>query len=150
VGTDQADIFVEEINPKNPREYKVGDRWQKMQVVEASVRVKGKADAVRIELGFTRHGPVLFQDGERHLAYALKWAGSEPGGAAYLGSLAVARAQNRKEFLESLKSWKVPGLNFVYADKDDTIGWIAAALTPIRPKHDGLLPVPGNGGYEWD
>src|SRR5262249_31304383 len=27
--------------------------------------------------------------------------------------------------------------------------WIAAAQTPLRPKHDGLLPVPGNGGYEW-
>src|SRR5262249_40554961 len=53
------------------------------------------------------------------------------------------------QFLEALKAWKVPGLNFVYADVDGNIGWIAAALTPIRPKHDGLLPVAGNGGYEW-
>jgi penicillin amidase len=30
------------------------------------------------------------------------------------------------------------------------IGWIAVARTPIRPKHDGLLPVPGDGGFEWD
>jgi penicillin amidase len=149
VGTDQADIFVEEINPENPLEYKVGQRWQKMEVLQESVRVKGKAQAARIELRFTRHGPVLFQDDEKRLAYALKWAGSEPGGAAYLGSLAVARSQNKKEFLEALKAWKVPGLNFVYAVKDGTIGWIGAALTPIRPRHDGLLPVPGNGGFEW-
>ena len=39
--------------------------------------------------------------------------------------------------------------NFVYADVEGNIGWIAAARTPIRPKHDGLLPVPGSGGFEW-
>src|SRR5262249_35107361 len=91
---------------------------------------------------------VLFQDDKLHRAYALKWAGSEPGGAAYLGSLAVGRASNQKEFLASLKSWKIPGLNFVYADVGGNIGWVAAALTPIR-KHDGLLPLPGRGGFDW-
>ena len=34
----------------------------------------------------------------------------------------------------------MPGLNFVYADVDGNIGWIAAARTPVRPRHDGLLP----------
>ena len=33
------------------------------------------------ELRFTRHGPVLFQDPKTNRAFALKWAGSEPGGA---------------------------------------------------------------------
>jgi penicillin G amidase len=61
----------------------------------------------------------------------------------------VARAQNHKEFLKALAAWKIPSLNFMYADKDDNIAWVAAAATPIRAKHDGLLPVPGNGGYEW-
>src|SRR5205085_1679266 len=49
----------------------------------------------------------------------------------------------------ALERWKIPGLNFVYADVDGDIGWVAAAGTPVRPKHDGLLPVPGNGGFEW-
>src|SRR5205823_12416312 len=86
---------------------------------------------------------------KRHRAYTLKWVGSEPGGAAYLGSLAVARAGNRKEFLAALDGWKIPGLNFVYADVDGDIGWVAAAKTPVRPRHDGLLPEPGVGGFEW-
>src|SRR5262249_10726914 len=97
---------------------------------------------------YTRHGPVLFQDEKRHRAYALQWAGSEPGGAAYLGSLAVGRAKSQKEFLDSLKSWRIPGLNFIYADKADNIDGSAASLTPLR-KHDGLLPVPGTDGLEW-
>jgi penicillin amidase len=149
VGTDQADFFVEETNSKNPDEYKVGDRWEKMTVLREPITVRGEPGPRTVEVRFTRHGPVLFQNPQRHRAYALKWVGSEPGGAAYLRSLAIARARNRQEFVEALSAWKVPGLNFVYADVEGTIGWIAAAQTPFRPRHDGLLPVPGNGGFEW-
>ncbi len=150
VGTDQADLFVEDVHPDDARQYKVGDRWEPMQVVHDTMRSRGRDAPVTMELRFTRHGPVVYQDDARHLAYALKWSGSEPGGAAYLGSLAVARAKKRAEFLRALESWKVPGLNMVYADVDGEIGWVAAALTPVRKSGDGLLPVPGaSGDYDW-
>src|SRR5206468_3051772 len=43
-----------------------------------------------------------------------------------------------------------PSENIVYADVDGNIGWVAAALTPVRRGWDGLLPVPGaSGAYEW-
>ncbi len=148
VGFDQADFFVEEVNPQNAEEYKVNGQWEKMTTARETIAVKGQKDQT-IDLRFTRHGPVLYQDAKRHRAYALRWVGSDPGGAAYLGSLAVDRAGNQKEFLEALKSWKLPGLNFVYADVEGNIGWIAVSGMPIRPKHDGLLPVPGDGGFEW-
>ncbi len=152
VGTDQADIFVEETSPDNPQLYKVGNEWKPMETRVETITVKDKKGAFYNTIapfGFSRHGPVIYRDEKRHRAYVLKWAGSEPGGAAYLPALAVARAQNHKEFLKALQAWKIPSLNFVYADKDDNIAWVAAAATPIRPKHDGLLPVPGNGGYDW-
>ena len=102
--------------------------------------------AAELELRFTRHGPVIYQDEKKHVAIALRWAGSEPGGAAYLGGLSVARAENRQQFVKALESWKVPGLNFVYADVDGDIGWVATALTPIRKGWDGLLAGAGRGG----
>jgi penicillin amidase len=120
-----------------------------MTIAREKVPIKGRPP-VELELRFTRHGPVIHQDEKNHLAFALKWSGSEPGGAAYLGSLAVSRAKNQQEFLEALKAWKIPGLNFVYGDVDGNIGWVAAALTPIRKSWDGLFPVPGwTGSYEW-
>src|SRR5207245_1429684 len=76
VGTDQADIYVEETNPADRTEYKVGERWEKMKVIHEKVRVKGIADAPGVELHFTRHGPVIHQDSKRNRAFALKWAGS--------------------------------------------------------------------------
>lgn len=149
IGVDQADFYVEETNPLIAHEYKVNGKWVPMDRARETIAVKGEKDCT-VDLHFTRHGPVLYRDANRNRAYALEWAGSDPGGAAYLGSLAVGRAKNQKEFLEALKSWHVPGLNFVYADVEGNTGWIAAARIPIRPKHDGLLPVPGDGGFEWN
>jgi penicillin amidase len=150
VGTDQADLYVEETNPADVAEYLVGDRWEKMKIVREKVTVRGEEQPAELELRFTRHGPVIHEDAKRHRAYALKWAGSEPGGAAYLASLALDRAKDGGTFVAALKGWKVPSENMVYADVDGNIGWVAAALTPVRKGWDGLLPVPGaKGAYEW-
>ena len=147
--TDQADLYVEETNPADPNQYKVGDRWQPMEIVRETISVRG-AEPVQLELQYTRHGPVIHEDRARHRAYALRWMGSEPGTAAYLCSLAVDRADNWKEFREAIRGWKAPSENIVYADTDGNIGWVAAALTPVRNGWHGLLPVPGaNGKYRW-
>src|SRR5262249_34700324 len=122
--------------------------WEQCEYERVVIAVKGEREREFVQT-FTKHGPVLFKDVKRNRAYSLKWVGSEPGGAAYLASLSVGRARNNDEFLAVIGRWKVPGLNFVYADVDGNTGWIAAAHTPIRPKHDGLLPVPGTGGFEW-
>jgi penicillin amidase len=149
VGTDQADLYVEQTNPADPRQYKVGDRWEPTRVVREKLRVRGRGE-VPLELRFTRHGPVIHQDEKRNVAIALKWAGSEPGGAAYLASLSVARARNRQEFLAAMARWRIPSLNFVYADVDGDVGWVAAGAMPVRKSWDGLVPVPGAAGkYEW-
>jgi penicillin amidase len=155
VGTDQSDLYVEEVHPDDPRQYKVGNRWEPMRIVRETIRVRGRAGTLEsrpleLELRFTRHGPVIHQDDTRRLAFALKAVGHEPGGAAYLGGLSVARAKNRQEFLKALEACHIPSLNYVYADVDGEIGWVATAQTPIRKNWDGLLPVPGaKGEYEW-
>ncbi len=150
VGTDQADLYVEETNPDDATEYRVGDRWEKMKVVREKAAVRGERRPAELELRFTRHGPVIHEDARRHRAYALKWAGGEPGGAAYLASLALDRAKDGRDFVAELKRWKAPSENMVYADVEGNIGWVAAALTPVRKGWDGLLPIPGaQGAYEW-
>lgn len=150
IGTDQEDLYVEETHPDDPTQYKTPAGWEKMRIVHETIRVKGEAEPVPVELRYTRNGPVLFQDAKRNRAFALRWSGSEPGGAAYLAGLAVGRARNQEEFLKAISRWKIPALNFVYADRQHTIGWIAAGATPIRKNHDGLLPVPGGAGtFDW-
>ncbi len=147
---DQQDLYVEKTHPKNPLLYLHRGNWETMRTVSESFRVKGKAEPVVVELRYTRHGPVLYEDRERRLAYALRWSGSEPGGAGYLGSLSLIRARNWEEFQKAIGRWKIPPLNMVYADADGNIGYQVAGLIPARERWNGLAPVPGDSGlYEW-
>ena len=110
------------------------------------VRDPADPSSVDVVLKFTRHGPVLWDDGKR--ALALRWVGSEPGTAGYLASLAIDRAQNWEQFEAAVTRWKVPSENLVYADTEGNIGEHSAGLAPIR-KWTGLLPVIGAGSTGW-
>jgi penicillin amidase len=149
VGIDQQDLYVEELNPADPIEYRHRGAWRKMDVVREEIRVRGRAEPERVELRFTVHGPVIFEDRAKNRAFSLRWVGREPGTAGYLACLSMNRARNWDQFLGSLDRWKIPSENLVYADVEGNIGWMAAGLTPIRKGWSGLLPVPGNGDYEW-
>jgi penicillin amidase len=147
---DVQDLYVEELNPTNPRQVKSGGRFVDMEAVKDQIRVKGRTEAVAVEHLYTAHGPVVAIDAQRNLAYALRWVGSEPGTAGYLGALALDRAASWQEFRSALQRWKVPGENFVYADVDGNIGYQAAALVPVRPNWQGVYPVAGaTGDHEW-
>jgi penicillin G amidase len=150
VGIDQQDLYVEKLNPANPDEYGYRGAWKKFEIEHQTLPVKGR-DPQQIELRYTVHGPVIFEDRARSRAYALRWVGSEPGAAGYLAGLAVARASNWNEFAAAMERYKVPSENIVYADTDGNIGWQAAGMAPIRKNWAGVLPVPGDSGdYEWE
>ena len=145
---DQEDLYVYKLNPANPREYEYQGRFEPMTRVVEKIAVKGEAAPREVESWFTRHGPVLHTDGNG-AAYALKAAWLDLGMAPYFGSMDYMRAQNFDQFRAAMNRWGAPGENQVYADAEGNIGWIPGGLTPIRPNWDGLLPVPGDGRFEW-
>jgi penicillin amidase len=145
-GLDQQDLYLEELNPANASQYKTAKGWETVQVRKETFGIRG-AKSIEVDLKFTEHGPVLWEEGKR--ALALRWVGAEPGTAGYLGSLAVDRAQNWREFEAAMPRWKVPSENIVYADRAGNIGEHSTGLAPLRKTWTGLLPVPGRGGYEW-
>lgn len=146
VGIDQQDLYVERLNPANPLEYWHRNAWHRMEVVREQIAVKG-GPARTVELKYTVHGPVIHE--ARGKAFALKWVGAEPGGAGYLGALRLMRARNWQEFRAGAEAYLVPSENLIYADRDGHIGWIASGRTPVRKGWNGMLPVPGEGDYEW-
>lgn len=145
-GLDQQDLYIEELKPDDSLQYRTENGWQRAVVQKESFGIRD-GPIVSVELKFTRHGPVLWEDGKR--AVALRWVGAEAGTAGYLGSLALDRAQNWQQFEEAMKRWKLPSENIVYADTDGNIGEHSTGLAPLRKNWTGLLPVPGWGGFEW-
>jgi penicillin amidase len=145
-GLDQQDLYVETLDAHDPKRYRTSQGWRTMTVKSETIAVRG-APAVQVELKFTRHGPVLWDDGKR--ALALRWVGSEAGTAGYLGSLSLDRARNWQEFERAMPRWKVPSENIVYADRDGNIGEHSTGLAPVRRNFTGLLPMPGDAAFEW-
>lgn len=156
VGIDQQDLYVEKLKPDDPSLYLHQDKWLPMRVQHDIIDVKEMVNGARtevpteVELRYTVHGPVIYEDLPRHRAYSLRWAGTLPGTAGYLPGLSLARAKNWQEFQDAAARYKVPSENLAYADRRGNIGWIASGLAPIRQGWEGIFPVPGDTGeYEW-
>lgn len=147
-GPDSEDVYVYETNPDDPDLYRYQGGWERMQISDETVSVTGAPDQV-LRLKFTRHGPIIHEDLTARRAYAVRSVWSEPGAAAYFTSISSMRRKTYTDFAADMRRWAVPAVNQVYADTDGNIGWIAAGFSPIRPNWDGLLPVPGDGRYEW-
>jgi penicillin amidase len=145
---DQQDLYVYELNPDNSNEYKYKNRWEPFRVIREEIRVKGQTSLAE-ELKFTRHGPVIYVDAAKNRAFAARTLWLEPGMSPYMASLGYLQAKNFEEFKQALQMWGTPPINHVYADVEGNIGWAPMGFCPVRPNWDGLLPVPGDGRYEW-
>ena len=77
--------------------------WELMELRQSTFHVKGKPD-VTLDLKFTRHGPVLWEDAATRRALSLRWVGSEPGTAGYMASLTLDRVQSWQQFEEAMTS----------------------------------------------
>lgn len=145
---DQEDLYFYETHPDDRDLYRYGDTWERVRTVEEKISVKGCDDQILV-LKFTRHGPVVYEDAQAGRLYAIRAAYFEPGTAPYLVAHKLMRAKNLAEFRAAAVTWGTPSCNLVYADKAGDIAWMPAGINPIRPNWDGLLPVPGDGRYEW-
>ncbi len=71
--TDGEDLYVYDTHPDKPSQYRYQDRWEEMRVIQESIPVKGQKD-VSVDLKYTRHGPLVYEDTINHKAYAIRCA----------------------------------------------------------------------------
>lgn len=145
---DGEDLMVYDLNPNNPDQYMYKGKWEDFKKVKDTIKVKGAPDAI-VEHRYTHHGPVTLHDAKNNLAYAMQCAWLEPGGAPYMASLRMDQATNWTEFREACSYSHLPGENMVWIDRSGDIGWQVVGIAPIRKDWSGLVPVPGDGRFEW-
>lgn len=149
-GIDMADVFVEDTNPADQNQARYKGAWEPMTIIREEIRVKGEEKPRAIELKFTRHGPVFYEDTTHHRAYVAKSVNQERGTAPFKGSLKLAQAPSCEEFFDRAMSWKTPTHNLICGDDKGNIALQVSGLTPDRTGWSGRLPVPGaSGKYEW-
>ncbi len=147
---DVQDLYIERVNPANPREYEYLGSWEAMSIRVEELQVRGRAEPERLEVRATRHGPIITPVAKGAVEeLSLRWTALDE-----LQMLRAVydlnRASNWSEFREALRSWQAPCQNIIYADVDGNIGYQLPGNIPIRSKGRGLVPVPGwSGEYDW-
>lgn len=148
VGMDQQDLYVERVQRCGAATCTwLRGQWRPIRVITETMRVKGQGSRT-VRLEYTEHGPIVAYDSARTRAFVVRSVHQEPGTAPYLASLSLGRARNWREFEAAMARWLMPSENMIYADVDGNIGWIAGGIMPRR-SWSGLLPVPGDGRFEW-
>ncbi len=148
-GTDMVDLYVEELHPSDNSLVKWQDGWEPLRIIHEEIAVKGEAPRT-VELKFSRHGPVFYENLDKRRVFAVRSAVQEPGTAAYLGSFKLAQAEGCEDFFARTLSWKVPTHNLICGDVAGNIAMQVSGLAPDRSGWNGRLPVPGDGRFEWD
>ena len=158
---DTQDLFIEKVNPDDPRQYEFEGQWVDAEIRPETLAVAGGED-VDFEVMVTRHGPIISDtyfdeppfagssvDLPEEYAVSLAWQSLQP--ATLLEAIiGLNRAAGYDDFRAAASRWDIAAQNLVYADVEGNIAYQSTGEIPIRADGDGSWPVPGwTGEHEW-
>ena len=145
-GSDNSDIFAEELNPNNPLQYRHDGVWVDLDCRQEAFQVAGVGQQAKV-LCRSIHGPIVAVSGGVAYAFANTSFGREM--ETYEAWLNLGRVRSFQEFRDRVS---VVALNFnvFYADAGGNIAHFHAGKIPVRaPGANPLFPQPGDGSSEW-
>ena len=149
-GPDTSDIYEEEINPDNPRQYKYDGKWRDMTVHDEKVGIKN-GDQVgwrTFEVESTHHGPIVARKGNKAYSMAIPYM-NEVGLTDQVYDMMTAH--NLNEMKKALSHLQLMAQNVMVGTVQGDIYYVRNGRVPIRAKGvDPSRPVPGNtSATEW-
>jgi acyl-homoserine lactone acylase PvdQ len=143
------DVYVERLNPDNPHQVEFRGRWVDTNLAKEPLIIRGRDQPLVFDRERTRHGAILAVDRARHLAFTVRWVGTEPGAAGDLIALEIDRASDSAAVRAALSRWKLPARSVSYRDRSGQAHEIAGVV-PNRQGWKGTVPAPGwTGANEW-
>jgi penicillin amidase len=138
LANDDLNFYIEEDNPENPLEYKTIDGYQKYQLVDKTIHIKNEIDT-SFQVKVSRHGPImngLIKHVIDERPIAMNWIYTQLPNEMLEVSYGISHANSMRDFKKSVAKIHAPGLNVMYGDAKDNIGWFSSAkLYQLR---DGL------------
>ncbi|MEX0678475.1 MAG: penicillin acylase family protein [Pirellulales bacterium] len=149
-GPDTSDVYEEELNPENPRQYRYDGRWLDMDVKSEVIKVK-EADGVKekkAEIEYTKHGPVVARKNGKAYVFAIPYA-DEVGLPEQTYKMCIAR--NLEEMKQALAMQQLMMQNLMIGTVEGDIYYVRVGRVPIRPAgYDYKRAMPGNTSRaEW-
>ena len=148
---DDQDLFLEEINPDNPEEYRTPTGWKRFETRRTIIEVKD-APPVTITLRRSDNGPVL--PGSHYdiasvtppgHVMALGWTALTAQDTSMTAALHLMRARSVAEAIEAGRLYVAPAQNLMLADHDGIAMQVIGALPRRDARHQsrGRMPAPG-------
>ena len=144
---DDVDLFKERVNPENSNQYWAIDKWSDFEVHEETILVKN-AEPIELTLRTSRHGPIVnqayadfenyentFADDALEAPLAMWWLFYHPDNNLIDPLYELSRSKTPTQAASAVEKIYSPGLNVMYADKNNNIAWWASARLVNRPKH---------------
>ncbi|MFW8634621.1 penicillin acylase family protein [Cribrihabitans pelagius] len=148
---DDMDLFIEQLNPANPEQYKSEDGWEDFITRPSIIGIKGEAP-VTLTLRWTRNGPVLPGSlfnlstitPPGHVV-ALGWTALSPDDTSMTAALNLMRSANVQEAISAGEDFIAPSQNLTLADRT-TIAMKTVGAFPRRDaRHDSKGRMPSQG-----
>lgn len=159
-GPDVQDLYLEQVNPQNPKQYRTPTGWADFAEREETIRVKGQPDE-KLVVRSTRHGPVMSDANPTYAevidtkkyALALRWAALDPDNQTVHAAISANSAQTVDELLAAFALHHSPMQNLVAADTTGKTAYQAIGRVPTRDLGNdikGMAPSPGwESRYDW-
>jgi acyl-homoserine-lactone acylase len=149
-GPDTSDVYEEELNPANSRQYRYDGKWRDMEVRKTKIGVK-KNDAIdwrEVEMEYTHHGPIVAHNGGKAYSMAIPYA-NEVGLTDQIYEMMMAR--NLDEMKKALGQLQLMAQNIMVGTVEGDIYYVRVGRVPIRAKGvDPSKPIQGNtSATEW-
>jgi penicillin amidase len=155
---DVQDIFVEQINPKNPNQYLYKGEWKNMIVRDEYIKIAKKKPSFlneeeppfHLSIRTTNKGP-LISDAVGYTSLgglSLSWIALDKNDETYSSFYKLNYAKNWSDFTRAFENFVAPALNMFYVDKEN-IGKITVGHIPIRTNNEGKTMQAGWDDYSW-
>jgi len=141
---DLADIYVLDINPDDPNQYKFDGEWRDLEVRKVPITVKLWGPirwTVKREALWSVYGPTVRRP---HGTYAVRYA-SQGDIRQVEQWFRMGKATSFAEWQAAMRMGSIASFNCVYADEKGNIYYLFNALLPLRNEaYDWEQYLPGN------
>ncbi|MEZ5025215.1 MAG: penicillin acylase family protein [Chitinophagales bacterium] len=148
--TDIEDLFVEKFTDETCTTYMHEGKIKDTIIYNEKIFIKGEKLPHIEKVYETIHGTMISDVvGHSSTKLTLCSMAYKPG-MAIRGWFMLNRAKHWNDFAEAVKNISAPGLNIVYADTSNNIGYYNSGKVPIRTKQEASFPQPGwTGEFDW-
>ena len=151
LANDDLNFYIEKENPENPKEYQTKDGFKKYEFRNKTIKIKGEIDTT-FQVKVSKHGPImngLIEHLIDERPIAMNWVYTQLPNDLLDVCYGISHANSMDDFKQSVSKIHAPGLNVMYGDAKDNVGWFASAkLYQLRDSVSSRTYLDGASGED--